>query len=148
MTIDANRNLLKSDSFLAKMQELPDEGQISADKIEINPDGTFFYDVKLSEHFLVAAVVEVGIRDYVELRSSEAKRLKNTTEWINVRKWFYSNDDYPCTFVWCLSHLFPEPEAMCKAIRRKIQVLTPEEEYYFKEAMKGNYKTYKSFKKN
>ena len=146
MTVDANRNLLKSDSFLAKMQDLPDEGNDTV--IEINPDGTFFLDVKLPEHFLVAAVIEVGIRDYVELRCNEPKRIKNTTRWIEVRKWFHSNDDEPFTFVWCLSHLFPEPESMCKAIRKKIQTLTETEEFFFREVLKGNYKTYESFRKN
>lgn len=144
---EPNGRELKVNSFLAKVRTLPQEG----DEIdyEFESEGTVDLDVKTPEHYLVAAVIEVALADYVDLRYNEQKRLEYTSRWIEVRQWIYSNEETePFSFLWCLSHLFPEPESICKEIRKRVQNITEAEAYFFREILKGNYKTFKMFNKN
>lgn len=138
---------LKVNSFLAKVRSLPHEGDDIDYQFEA--DGAHDLDEKIPELYLVAAVIEVALSDYVELRYNDQKRLEYTSRWIEVRQWIYSNEETePFSFLWCLSHLFPEPQSVCKEIRKRVQNITKVEAYFFKEILKGNYKTFKMFNKN
>lgn len=143
---EAQSRQLKINSFLAKIKTMPDEG--IDNMYEFEAGGTDDNDEKKPEHYLVSAVLEVGLADYVELRCNPSKREKNTSRWIEVRRWIYSDSEEPFTFIWCLSHLFPEPERIGNEIRKKVQALTQVEEFYFRELLKGNYKSFKQFQKN